>query len=158
MAIQPPIVESQDAGAVSAWYDLFLQTFPEFSNSAVYPQAMIQSWIVPGVTIISPVVFGDQYNLAVSLWLAHNITLEAREMKASASGSGLVGTVSGPIASKSIDKLSIAYSSAATSEDGGAFNLTTYGLRLWQMVKGYAAGGFYTPGRRHFHRRGLGWR
>lgn len=142
MSIQPPVIEAQDAGAVDAWYALFLQTFPEFSNTTVYPDAMVKTWVVPGVTIISQQLFGEQYNLAVCLWIAHNIVLEARELK-TANGGKIVGTATGPVASKSIDKLSIAYSSAATSADGGAFNLTTYGLRLWQMLKGFTTGPFY---------------
>lgn len=144
MSILPPVVEPQDEGAVDAWYALFLATFPEFSDTAVYDSAMVKAWIVPAATIVSPQVFGQQLNLAVCLWLAHNVVLEAREAK-TAKGGGIVGAATGPVASKSIDKLSIAYSAAATSDDGGAFNLTSYGIRLWQMIKGFTAGPFYFP-------------
>lgn len=145
MPIQPPVIEVQDAGVVSAWYALFIQTCPEFGSTDLYPVATAGTWIVSGVEQLNPSLFGAQFNTAVCLFVAHNMVLSARELKAAAKGT-VGGAPTGPIASKSIDKLAIAYDTGAVSTEGaGIYNSTTYGARLLRMIKAFGTGPRYSP-------------
>jgi hypothetical protein len=50
--------------------------------------------------------------------------------------------MTGPVASKSIDKVSVSYDTAAAAmKDAGDFNLTTYGVRYLRIAKMMGAGG-----------------
>jgi hypothetical protein len=145
--IQAPIVETQDPSIVGAWYALFLSFFPEFSDTTLYPKTMVDAWIPPSVMQMNQYRFGDQYNLAVCLYIAHNVVLSAREYQASHSGKSIVGDTRGPTSSKSIDKVSVSYDSGASSIDGaGAYNATSYGQRLYKLIQSFASGPFYVPG------------
>ena len=147
MSIQPPIIESQDPAIVGGWYSLFLSFFPEFSNTTLYPASMVETWVIPAVEIMNSYRFGNQYNLAVCLFIAHNVVLSARELQASQSGKAIVGDTRGPIASKSIDKVSVSYNNASASIEGaGAYNNTSYGQRLYKLIQSFASGPFYVRG------------
>jgi hypothetical protein len=143
MAIQAPTIEQQDPAVIAAWYALFLGLFPEFSNIALYPVPMVEAWIVPAVEQMNSSRFGSQYNLAVALFIAHNVVLEARELKASQNGKTVVGEAYGPVASKSIDKLSVSYGTTASIDGAGAYNLTSYGQRLYKLIQSFSSGPFY---------------
>jgi len=149
MSIQPPIIESQDPAIIAGWYALFLSYFPEFSNVTLYPIHMVDTWIVPAVEQMNQYRFGNQYNLAVCLYIAHNVALSARELQAAISGKAIVGDTRGPVAGKSIDKVSVSYNNAAASIDGaGAYNATSYGQRLYKLIQSFASGPFYVGGPR----------
>lgn len=135
MPIQPPVIEQADPAVLTAWYDLFLGQFPEFSNTATYPANMVEAWIVPAVEQVDQCRFGSQYNLGVCLFIAHNVALATKGAK----GGGMVG----PVVSKSIDKLSVSYGTTTAIEGAGIYNLTTYGQRLWKMMQTFNSGPFY---------------
>lgn len=143
MPIQPPVIEQADPAVLTAWYGLFLAQFPEFSNTALYPVSMVQAWVAPAVEQMNQYRFGDQYNLVVSLFIAHNVALSARELKASRSGNSVVGEAYGPVASKTIDKLSISYGATASIDGAGVYNLTSYGQRLYKLIQSFSSGPFY---------------
>lgn len=154
MSIQPPIVEAQDPAIIAGWYALFLATFPEFANTQLYPVSLVEEWIVPAYEMMNQYRFGNQYNLAVCLYIAHQTVLSAREYLTSTTGNQVVGETRGPVASKSIDKVSVAYNNAAASIDGaGAYNATSYGQRLYKLIQTYSSGPFYVGGRRNCYRR-----
>lgn len=156
MAISAPIIEANDPAVIGAWYGLFLAQCPEFSNLTLYPVAMVNAWIPPAVEQMNAARFGTQYNLAVCLYIAHNVVLSARELAASAgAGNSVVGEAYGPVSDKSIDKLSVSYGEGAVATDAGSFNLTSYGQRLYKLIQTYGTGPFYVaaPGRRRMGRR-----
>ena len=149
MSIQPPIIESQDPAIIGGWYALFLSYFPEFTNTELYPVNVVETWVVPAAEQMNQYRFGSQYNLAVCLYIAHNVALSARELQASMSGKSVVGDTRGPVASKSVDKVSVAYNNAAASVEGaGAYNATSYGQRLYKLIQSFASGPYYVGGPR----------
>lgn len=135
-------------------YADFITAFPEFTSTAIYPTATINFWIPMAYdnlsqrrfkTTIPPGGSISQLDLAACLFVAHNVVLEAREARSAAAGQ-INGVVTGPTASKSVDKVSISYTDGATIDGAGPYNGTTYGIRLYQMFKAVAAGGLYVPG------------
>lgn len=145
MSIAAPVVETQDPAVLAQWYTLFLGFCPEFTSAASYPLALVNAWIPAAVAQINQSRFGSQYNLAVCLYIAHQVTLSAREIQTTAPGTALAGEAYGPIASKSIDKLSISYGTMGTVDGAGAYNQTSYGIRLFELIRSYASGPIYTP-------------
>jgi hypothetical protein len=121
--------------------------FPEF-DQATYPDAMVNFWLTDGYAFLNACRLGARIDLAAMLYAAHSLTLGQREMIAATAGA-IVGEVKGPTASKSVDKASVNYSpDLATSAGGEAWNLTSYGVRLAQLLKRANLGGFYVRGRR----------
>jgi hypothetical protein len=128
-------------------YADFVSAFPEFSNATTYPTTQINFWIPIGYEQLNAYRFGAQIGLAVMLFVAHNVVLSAREAAAANAGQ-IVGEVKGPVTAKSVDKVSVSFSSDTAIEGAGAWNFTTYGQRLYRMIKAYSAGPFYVPGPR----------
>lgn len=153
MSIPAPIIETNDPAIIGAWYALFLAQCPEFTNVTLYPVAMVNAWIPSAVEQMNFDRFGTQYNLAVCLYVAHNVVLSARELAASQGGGSVVGEAYGPVASKSIDKLSVSYGTGGVADKAGSFNLTSYGQRLYKMIQTFGMGPFYVSGRRVIGRR-----
>jgi hypothetical protein len=139
-------------------YDSFVAAFPEFGSntsstlqSAQVTVGQVNFWIPQAYAQLNTWRFGAQLDLAAMLFVAHNLVLSLRENKANATGQ-IPGAVQGPIASKSIDKLSISYSGATNLEGAGMWNATTYGQRLFKMMKAYGSGPLYVAGPRRFYR------
>jgi hypothetical protein len=125
-------------------YASFVAAFPEFSAAATYPESQIDFWIARAYGQLNAFRFSDQLDLAVMLFVAHNVVLSAREAQAGATGQ-VVGGVQGPVASKSVGPLSVSYSTITAINGAGAWNYTLYGQRLYNMMRAYAAGPKYVP-------------
>jgi len=123
-------------------YASFIASFPEFQDTSLYPQAQVEFWMPAAEAQLSSQRFGSQFYIAAFLFVAHNVVLSAREVRTAANG-GIVGTVTGPVTSKSLDKLSQSFSSDTSIQGAGFWNATTYGQRLYKMMRSYAAGPFY---------------
>lgn len=130
-------------------YTGFVAAFPEFCNLEVYPEAQINFWIPVAYAELNGRRFGTQIDLAVMLFVAHNVVLSAREAVAARAGQ-VVGQVQGPVTSKTVSKVSVSFSSDTSIDGAGAWNFTTYGQRLYKMMKAYGAGPFYISGPRRF--------
>lgn len=75
------------------------------------------------------------------LFVAHHLTLDARDAAAVAAG-GVPGELKGPAASKSVDKVSVSYDTkAVTFEDQAFWNLTRFGIQLYNLARLIGAGG-----------------
>lgn len=75
------------------------------------------------------------YDIATELFIAHNLVLERRAQDEAAAGAA-PGVTTGPVASKSADKLSVSYDVAAGIDaKDGQWNLTIYGTRFIRLVK-----------------------
>ena len=73
--------------------------------------------------------------------MAHNLALAAGNQLAAMVG-GAPGQIKGPVTSKSVDKVSVGYDSGAVAlQDGGFFNLTTYGIQFLQLARMVGTGG-----------------
>lgn len=119
----------------------FRTDFSAFADASVYPDDGIQFWLTIAGLSLDPCRWAEMLDLGAELFVAHNLILEQQSNRTAATG-GIPGVTSGPIASKSVDKLAVAYDvQAAILEGGGDFNLTTYGLRFLRMARMFGSGG-----------------
>jgi len=125
-------------------YSDFVAIFPEFADTTKFPEAGATFWIGQGYAQISPRL-GRQRDLAVMLFTAHNVVLAAQAAKAMASG-GVSGQATGVVSSKSVDKVSVSYDTAATAiQNAGFFNATSYGQRFYRLMQAASVGQGYVP-------------
>jgi hypothetical protein len=125
--------------------DAFRDTFPEFSSSV---DATILYWLSEGVATLNSRVLGERFDSAVMLFAAHNLTLSLRERRAS-QGGGLPGDPYMVVTSKAAGPVSKGMSpigGGTTDPRGGEYNETSYGQRLWRILKANSLGGLYDPG------------
>lgn len=126
--------------------DDLVTAFPEFSNSDMFPPETINFWIGVAYKQLSQTRFGDSLDLIAMLWVAHNISLAARDV-ATAEAGGAPGQPIGAQTSKSVGSASASYDVGSNGfSNAGYWNATSYGRRLLTMVRGFAAGGVYRPG------------
>lgn len=131
----------------------FRADFPEFASVTVYPDAAFDFWKQYAIQVMSVARWGAAasgsdprtlYDIGMELFIAHNLVLEARA-QAEAANSAPPGGSTGPVSGKSVDKVSISYSTAdAIEEGGGNLNLTIYGTRYYKLMRMAGAGGFQT--------------
>lgn len=129
---------------------LLRKDFTEFANTTTYPEADVAFWLNVASQLLNQDRWGapaavDQpnslYDLGQELFAAHNLAIEARA-KAEAVNGAPPGTTTGPVSSKSVDKVSIAYAvDGAIEPNAGHWNLTIYGTRYARMVQMVGAGG-----------------
>ena len=118
----------------------FRATFPEFSDPGIYTDAVLEFWDGIAQTFMDPVRWGTAFTYGESLFVAHHLAVAARDQATSDAG-GIPGTVQGPIASKSIDKVSVSYDAAAVSiTDADFWNMSSYGIRFQRLAKMMGAG------------------
>lgn len=119
----------------------FRQQFKEFSDITAYPDDDVDLHLAVGALSLDAGVWGDFHDRGLGLFIAHNLAIGAQDTATSAAG-GVPGKVSGPMTSKSVDKVSASYDTKATTYEGAAFwNMTSYGIRLYQLAKLVGAGG-----------------
>ena len=113
----------------------FRLDFPEFGSTTIFTDAMLTFWAGVGAKVISQDRMGDLYNQALSLFVGHNITLQAGNIKVAGSG-GTPGQASGAIASKAVGQASISYdTSSAMEPNAGHWNQTLYGRQYIQLTR-----------------------
>lgn len=117
------------------------QLYRQFNDAGVYDDFVIDTYLNMAVSMLSVSRWGGQLDQATGLYVAHYLTLKTRDDLTAMAG-GIPGAVSGPQSSKSVDKVSVSYDTkAVTAEHGGFWNLTVYGVRLYQMAMMFGAGG-----------------
>lgn len=115
--------------------------FPEFADTTVYPDAMVQTWLTVAASLVNADRWTELTNVGIELVTAHHLALSARDQNAAAVG-GIPGTMTGPTSAKSVDKVSVSYDTAAASLDGAGFwALTSYGVRYLSLARMFGAGG-----------------
>jgi hypothetical protein len=124
----------------------FTAAFPEFTDASDYPVEQIAFWLNTGYQQLNTRRFGIQAGLAVMLFAAHNVVLSARARKATRTGQ-VPGVVQGALTSKALGGVSAGYADNTSIDGAGAWNLTTYGQRLYQMMRVASAGPTYVRGR-----------
>jgi hypothetical protein len=119
----------------------FRQDFPEFADTSRYPDSQVQMWLTAAVSLVNERRWMELTTLGLELVTAHYLTLGVRDV-ATGNAGGTPGEVKGPTTSKAVDKVSVGYdSAAATIEDGGSWNLTSYGIRYITLARMMGAGG-----------------
>lgn len=118
----------------------FRYDYPEFQSTENFPSSQITYWINFAYQMLNPQRWGRQLDLAAELYVAHNIAIEMLAMKQGKAG-GAPGLGMGAINNKSVDKVSVGMDvNLASEKDGGHWNLTIYGTRLYRMIKMFGAG------------------
>ena len=119
----------------------FRTSFPEFANTTTYPTAQIEFWIGVAANLVDEARWGTLYDFGISLIIAHNLVISTKDQRAAALG-GAVGAGGGVVASKTVDKVSVSYDTAASTFEGaGDLNTTTYGIRWQRLARMFGAGG-----------------
>ena len=118
----------------------FRADYPEFASTSVYPNSQVNYWLSMAYSMLNAGRFKSQLDMAAELFVAHNISLEARA-QAEAKNGGIPGQTTGPLSSKSVDKVSVSYDTGSGIQpDAGHWNLTIYGTRLIRMMRMFGAG------------------
>lgn len=122
---------------------LFRQHFPEFSDTLKYPDDQIDFWAGAAEIMIIQRRWGPMYSRGIELYVAHYLTLAARNAQVAAGGGnpGLGGGATGAVSSKTVGDVSISYdTSSGIDESAGQWGLTTYGQLLWNLILLFGAG------------------
>jgi hypothetical protein len=116
--------------------------FPEF-DADTYPDDRVSFWIEQGMLSVTPERWHELYEQGLALLVAHNLVMQQREIQASSlGGTSIPGAVQGSMASKTVDNVSSAYNQQGiVREDIGAYGLTNYGIRYYDMLMNVGAGG-----------------
>jgi len=115
----------------------FREDFPVFANTATWPDDQIQFWINIATSMLNQCRWGDQWKIAIDLYVAHNIVLEAY----SAGGGDLPGLARGVVSGESGAATSVSYDvPSATVAGASHWNLTIYGIRLARLISFFGAG------------------
>jgi Protein of unknown function (DUF4054) len=119
----------------------FRQQFPEFACTTTYPDSQVTFWAGLAGSLLNPERWADLLDHGTALFVAHHLATGQRDQEIAAAG-GTPGTISGPQSAKSVDKVSASYdTSAVTLENGGFWNMSSYGIRLLQLARYAGAGG-----------------
>ena len=135
----------------------FIAVFPEFSDPVAFPPAQFAFWEALAETQLSERRFGKALPLALMLFVAHNISLSAQAAQTMASGGSPGGSIAA-VASEAVGSVSVSYDTADSSIEGaGEWNSTSYGQRLYRMIKSFGTGPVYVAQAPSFSaQRGLG--
>lgn len=126
----------------------FREAFPQFTEDAA-PDARVRFFLALAERLLPPERWGDLLDDGISLYAAHNLTLEA-EIKKDKTGAGAISAAAGPVTgeSKTVGSMSKSVTRAGAAGQGtsllnaGSYNSTVYGQQFWQLVQIVGAGGF----------------
>jgi hypothetical protein len=119
----------------------FRTDFPQFENEARYTNTAIQFRLSLSDNLLDENLLDNMFPYLVELFVAHYMTLQAKDMQSAALG-GASGATNGVAASKSVDKVSVSYDNSATlNPDAGFWNFTRYGAEFYQIILMFGAGG-----------------
>jgi len=118
----------------------FRAAFPAFADSSRYPNAQITLFGTVAELMTNKDRWGDMWTFGVSLYVAHELTLEAQSTAAAQNG-GVPGGQSGATASKAVGSVSVSYDTTSSAEkNAGWWNLTTYGKQYFRLLRMFGAG------------------
>jgi hypothetical protein len=114
--------------------------YPEFTDPVKYPDSAINYYLTLAYQMLNANRWMSQLDLGAELFVAHNVAIEARAL-IEANNGGIPGTTTGPIASKSVDKVSVSFDVGSGIElEAGHWNLTIYGTRFIKLARMKGAG------------------
>jgi len=120
---------------------IFRQAFPEFIDPDAYPDAQVALWLSVAGSMVSAERWGEIADLGMQLFTAHHLVIGQQDQAAASVGAA-PGKVTGPQTAKAVDKVSASYDTSATTyEDAGFWNMTSYGVRFYSLLRLFGAGG-----------------
>lgn len=118
----------------------FRTNFTAFANTELFPDPTIDFWLAVAYKLLPADRWSTMFDTAAELFVAHNVSLEARTLKEAANGK-VPGQSMGMLSSKSVDKVSASYDTgSAAEENAGHWNLTLYGQRFIRLARMFGAG------------------
>lgn len=118
----------------------FRTSFPEFSDTATYPDAQITFWATIAEKQVVQCIWTDLWSFGVNLFVAHEITMAAQNAKTAAIG-GIPGQMGGVPTQKAVGAVSVQYDAATTTyAAAGWWNMTNYGKQFYRFVLIFGAG------------------
>lgn len=119
---------------------VFRTNFPEFSDTAVYPNAQLTFWATIAEKQVNANLWKDLTSFGVNLYVAHEITIATQNVKAASVG-GSPGQSGGIANSKAVGAVNVAYdASTQTEKDAGWWNRTTYGQQFIRLARMFGSG------------------
>lgn len=119
----------------------FRAMFPEFGDATSFPDSLVSTWLNVAALRVNAERWGDLTDTGLGYLTAHQLTLAKRNQLAVAMGD-TPGQVSGPVAGKSVGKVSVNYFSPISAlEGGGTWNVTDYGTQFIQLARLIGVGG-----------------
>lgn len=116
----------------------FREIFKEF-DAENFPDSAVEFFLQIALNYVDKARFGNIYNNALFLYLAHNLSIYNSGQAAARAGS--IGSGGRAIASKSVGSVSITYDNSSDVVSGaGDLNATTYGRQFLQLQKMFGAG------------------
>jgi hypothetical protein len=131
----------------------FTSIFPEFNSWVSTNGGGATFWLTQAQASLALGALGSNADLAVYLFMAHNIVLGQQDLQDQQAGD-LPGGTLGPISSKSVGPVSVSYDTSGLADPKArAYNATSYGQRLWALLTAAAMGGVYAakPNRPHVY-------
>ncbi len=117
----------------------FRKAFPEFDSTETYPSPQVQFWVDFISRQIDVNIWKQSWNVGVSLYLAHELTLAGQNTKAANVG-GTPGQQGGIASQKSVGSVSVQFDpQTSTEKDAGYWNLTTYGKQFYRLSRVFGA-------------------
>jgi hypothetical protein len=118
----------------------FRDSYTEFQNPEMFPNSDIQFYLNYAALLLNQCRFGNLLDIGTGLFIAHNLTLEARA-KAEAEAGGVPGVGTGPVQLKVASKVQIQYGTQFAVElDAGHWNNTIYGTRFIRLARMVGSG------------------
>lgn len=113
----------------------FRAAFPEFTSTTTYPDSQITFWAELAEMQVRPCVWKNAVTKGQYLYVAHEITLAAQDVKIGAVG-GVPGTFGGIANNKTVGGATIGYDTTSTAEkNAGWWNLTIYGKQFIRLAR-----------------------
>lgn len=131
----------------------FRQTIKGFADPLKYSDIAISALVTAAVTLLNANRWDPGViDYGTCLFVAHHLVLQERDIAVTAAG-GIAGSVQGVIQGKQVDKVQVSYNTQAVVNEGASYwNMTTYGIRFYQLARMMGAGGIqigqgpYAPG------------
>lgn len=118
----------------------FRLDFPEFSDTARYPDSQLTFWATVAEQQVVACVWKTLWPTGVKLYVAHEITIASQNVKAALVG-GIPGTSGGIANNKTVGSVTVGYDANTTTEkDAGWWNRTTYGQQFIRLARIFGAG------------------
>lgn len=119
---------------------IFRKFFPEFSDIAKYTDSSLIFWGSIASQQVKPNRWKRMTLNGIMFYVAHEVTL-AGQNYATGNIGGTPGIQSGPINSKTVGSVTVAYDTTQGAEkDAGYWNLTSYGKRFIHMARMFGSG------------------
>jgi hypothetical protein len=113
---------------------------PAFADPGTYPDGTVGLYLTAAQAALNLPRFGAFAIIAVECMAAHYLTLGRADERAAATG-GEAGVNAGMVASKGVGPVNIGREvSSSVEQDGGHWNLTTFGRRYLRMAREAGAG------------------